>query len=96
MHNGVKFCTGLAATVLLARGAMLVEGHTILGRMGGWAQTALADAGVQDGSMRVRQPGGHSARIIWLSGHADPATRAAVIARLKRHPLVADARWEAR
>ncbi|MBU6164951.1 MAG: hypothetical protein KGQ52_02335 [Alphaproteobacteria bacterium] len=96
MHNGLKLLTGLAATVLLARGAALVEGRTILGRMAGWAQMALADEEVTDGSISFRAGSPHPGRTILVSGTADAATRAAIIARLKRHPLVIDARWEER
>jgi hypothetical protein len=96
MHNGVKLLTGLAATVVLARAAMMVEGYTILGRMGWWAQQALAMEGVTDGSISLRADNGHAARIVRLSGTADAATRSAVITRLKCHPMVADARWEER
>ena len=97
MHSGLKLFTGLAATVLLARVAMVEEGRTILGRMGWWAQTALQDGGVTDGSMRLYQPGQRAGRTIYLSGTADAPARAAIIARLKaRHPLVRDVRWEER
>jgi hypothetical protein len=96
MHAALKLLTGLAATVVLARGAALVEGQTIMGRLGWAARSALLAHGVQDGSVTFRQPGGMAGRIAWLSGTADAATRAAVIARLKRNPAIVDARWEDR
>ncbi|MCU0892635.1 MAG: hypothetical protein MUE77_13095 [Sandarakinorhabdus sp.] len=96
MHAAVKLLTGLAATVVIARGATLHEGQTIMGRLGWAARQALLAQGVADGSVSFRSPGGHVGRIARLSGTADAATRAAVIARLKRNPAIADARWEAR
>lgn len=96
MHQGVKLLTGLAATVVIARAAMIVEGYTLLGRMSWWAQMALTRNGVTDGSVRLRAENGHAARIVLLSGTADAATRQDVIAQLKQRPLVADARWEER
>jgi hypothetical protein len=52
--------------------------------------------GVMDGSISFRQPSGLVARVARLSGTADPATRAAVIADLRRHPGIADAVWSPR
>lgn len=96
MHNSVKLLTGLAATVVLARGGMVVEGYTIIGRLGWAAQRALAVHEVDDGSISFRAPRGHPARIAYLSGTADRETRAAILARLRHHPLIIDARWEER
>lgn len=96
MHKGVKLLTGLAATVLLARGAMVMEGNTILGRMAWHAQQAMLDAGVQDGSLSFRQGSPHDTRSITLSGTADAPTRAAIIAKLKQQSLLSDVQWEAR
>jgi hypothetical protein len=96
MHAAMKLLTGLAATVVLARGAALFEGQTIMGRLGWAARQALLAHGVEDGSVTFRQPGGMVGRIPRLSGTADAATRAAIINRLKQHPAVVDARWEER
>lgn len=93
MHAALKLLTGLAATVVLARGAGMYQGQTIMGRLGWAARSALAAEGVEDGSVAWRAPGGFHGRIARLSGTADARTRAAVIARLKRHPAVVDAIW---
>jgi hypothetical protein len=93
MHAAVKLLTGLAATLVLARGAAMHEGHSIIGQLGWHAGQAMMKNGVEDGSVTFRRPGGTMGRIAYLSGTADPATRAAVIASLKRHPGIKDARW---
>jgi hypothetical protein len=56
----------------------------------------MRSQGVMDGSISFRQPSGLVARMARLSGTADPATRAAVIAELKRHPGIAGAVWSPR
>lgn len=98
MHSGLKLLTGLAATVVLARGAMQFEGHGIQGRIGWAARHALIAHGVTDGSIALRPrhgPGARfSGRIVYIAGTADAATRAAVLAQVKRAPAVEDARWD--
>ncbi|WP_164155735.1 hypothetical protein [Sandarakinorhabdus rubra] len=89
----MKLLVGLAATVVLARGAAMTGGGTVIGRLNWAAQQALLKEGVADGSVSFRQPSGLIGREAWLSGSADAATRARVIARLRRHPGMADAHW---
>lgn len=96
MHAALKLLTGLAATVVVARGATLHQGQAMLGKLGAAAASAMRERGVVDGSISFRQPSGLVARVVRLSGSADPATRAAVIAAVKRHPGIADAVWVAR
>lgn len=96
MHPALKLLTGLAATVVLARGASLLQGQVMLAELGRDAATAMQAHGVMDGSISFRQPSGLVARVARLSGTADPATRAAVIADLRRHPGIADAVWSPR
>jgi pyruvoyl-dependent arginine decarboxylase (PvlArgDC) len=96
MHPALKLLTGLAATVVLARGASLHQGQVMGATLGRAAAEAMQAHGVVDGSISFRQPSGLVARVARLSGTADPATRAAVIADVKRHPGIADAVWAAR
>jgi len=96
MHPALKLLTGLAATVVLARGASLHQGQMMMAELGQSAATAMRSQGVMDGSISFRQPSGLVARVAHLSGTADPATRAAVIAELKRQPGIADATWSPR
>lgn len=96
MHAALKLLTGLAATVVVARGAAVHSGQAIIAELGGAAAAAMRDQGVIDGSVRFRQPSGLVARVARLSGSANAATRAAVIAQVKRHPGIADAVWDER
>jgi pyruvoyl-dependent arginine decarboxylase (PvlArgDC) len=96
MHAALKLLTGLAATVVLARGASLHRGQAMAATLGQAAATAMQAHGVNDGSVRLLQPSGLVARVARLSGTADAATRAAVIGDLKRHPGIAAAVWDER
>ena len=93
MHNAVKLLTGLAASVVLARGATQHQGQDLLSELGHAAQTAMAAHDVADGSVRFRGEDGRTDRVARLSGSADAATRAAIIADLERHPGIAGAIW---
>lgn len=93
MHPALKLLTGLAATVVVTRGATLHQGQAILAGLGGAAASAMRAHGVVDGSVTFRQPSWRVARVARLSGTADAATRAAVIAQVRRHPGIADAVW---
>ncbi|WP_313669729.1 hypothetical protein [Sandarakinorhabdus sp.] len=96
MHPALKLLTGLAATVVLARGASLLQGQLMMAELGQAAAAAMQAQGVVDGSISFRQPSGLVARVARLSGTADDATRAAVIGQVKRHPGIADATWSPR
>ena len=93
MHNGLKLLTGLAATVVLAKAAMITGGHTVIGRLNWAGKDALLAAGVADGSISLRQTGGLTGRVLYVSGTASAATRAAVLAKLRKHPGISDAQW---
>ncbi len=93
MHNGLKLLTGLAATVVLARGAVLHQGQALISQLGRAAGDAMAAHGVTDGSVSFRSSTGLTGRIAHLSGTADAATRAAISADLARHPGIAAVRW---
>lgn len=93
MHNGLKLLTGLAATVVLAKGALITGGYTVVGRLSWAGKQALLAEGVTDGSISLRQPGGPTGRVIYVSGTASQATRAAVLTRLRNHPGIQDAHW---
>ena len=96
MHPALKLLAGLAATVVLARGASLHQGQPMMAELGRGAAAAMQAHGVVDGSISFRQPSGMVARVARLSGSANASTRAAVIADLKRHPDIADATWSPR
>lgn len=96
MHPALKLLAGLAATVVLARGASLHQGQPMMAKLGRAASAAMQAHDVVDGSISFRQPSGMVARVARLSGAADASTRAAVIANLKRHPGIADATWRQR
>lgn len=96
MKNGLKLLAGLAATVLVARAGTLYSGQALIASLSGAAADAMAAEGVTDGSVSFRPPGGLVSRVARLSGSADPATRARVIARVRAHPGIADALWVAR
>jgi hypothetical protein len=93
MHPALKLLAGLAATVVLARGAALHQGQAMATKLGEAAAAAMHRHGVGDGRIRFRQPSGMVSRVARLSGTANAATQAAVIADLKRHPGIADAVW---
>jgi len=96
MYPALKLLTGLAATVVLARGASLHQGPMMMAELGRSAATAMQTQGVMDGSISFRQPSGLVARVARLSGTADAATSAALTADLRRHPGIAGAVWSPR
>lgn len=96
MHPCLKLLTGLATTVVLARGASLLQGQLMTAELGRAAAAAMQAHGVVDGGVSFRQPTGLVARVARLSGTADAATQAAVNADLKRHPGIADVAWSPR
>lgn len=96
MNSALKLLAGLAATVVLTRGATLHQGQALMAELGGAAAAAMRAEGVADGSVSFRQPSGLVGRVARLSGSADAATRAAVVSRTRQHPGIADAVWVAR
>jgi pyruvoyl-dependent arginine decarboxylase (PvlArgDC) len=96
MHTALKLLAGIAASIVLARGATQHRGQAMMAQLGSAAAAAMRDHGVTDGSVSFRQPSHRVTRVARLSGSADTATRAAVIAQVKRHPGIADAIWVAR
>ena len=96
MHPTLKLLAGIAVTILLTRGATLLQGQAIFSQLGSVTANAMRAHGVVDGSVSFRQPSHLVSRVARLSGTADAATRAAVIADVKRHPGIADAVWDAR
>ena len=93
MHPGLKIAAGIAATVVVARGATLAHGQAMMAELGSAAASAMQAHGVVDGGVTFRQPSNHVTRVARLSGTADAATRAAVIADVNRQPGIADAVW---
>jgi hypothetical protein len=96
MHPALKLLTGLAATVVVARGAALHRGQSVQGEMARLAATVMLAHGVQDGSVRFRADNGIVGRVAHLSGSADPATRRAIVAEVAQRPEFAGAMWVAR
>lgn len=96
MHIALKLLTGLAATVVLSRAATMHQGPVLIAELGGAAAAALTAHQVRDGSVSFRGPGRIVSRVARLSGTATPATRAAVIADLQRHPGIQAAVWAGR
>jgi hypothetical protein len=93
MHAALKLLTGLAATVVLAAGAGRFSVGPALTAQAAAIGALMEAHGIEDGSVSFRQPSRRFARIARLSGTADPATRAAVLAEVKRRPAIADALW---
>jgi hypothetical protein len=89
----LKILSGLAATLLLARGAEMLHGGAIAAGLGQAAADALLAHAVTDGHVTLTAGGREVTRHLTLWGTADPATRRAVIADTMRHPGVASARW---
>ena len=96
MRPSLKLLAGIAATVVVTRGATLFKGQAIMAELGGAAASAMQAHAVVDGSVTFRQPSYRVTREARLSGTADYATQAAVIADVKRHPGIADSIWVAR
>lgn len=93
MHKAFKLMAGIAATLLVARGGAQFQGQALMAALSGATADAMEAHGVADGSVSFRAPNGIIGRIARVSGTADPATRARVIARLRQHPGIADAVW---
>lgn len=96
MHNGLKLLTGLAMTGLVAKGCWTLQNQRLLAGLGRQAQAAMAAAGVPDGSVRWQDEAGWTFRVARLSGTADAATRARVIAAARAQPGIHDAVWVGR
>jgi hypothetical protein len=93
MHNALKLLAGIAATLVVARGAAMIQGQPLIAALSGAAADAMAAQGVADGSVSFRADHGMVGRVARLSGTADAATRKRVIARLRQHPGIANAVW---
>ena len=93
MHAALKLLGGIAATLLVARGAAMLQGQPLMAALSGAAADAMAAQGVADGSVSFRRPNGMVGRVAHLSGTASASTRASVIAQLRQHPGIADATW---
>jgi hypothetical protein len=93
MHIGFKLLTGVAATLVVARAGAMLQGQSLMASLSGAAADAMAAEQVADGSVSFRAASGMIGRIARVSGTADPATRARMIAHLRQHPGIADAMW---
>jgi hypothetical protein len=61
--------------------------------LSGAAADAMTVERVTDGSVNFRAANGMLGRVARVSGTADAATRARVLARLRQHPGIAGAVW---
>jgi hypothetical protein len=93
MHVALKLLAGVAATLVVARGGAMYQGQPLMAALSGAAADAMEAEAVADGSVSFRAQGGMVGRVAHLSGTADAATRARVLARLRQHPGIADAVW---
>lgn len=94
MHAFIKFAVGATATAALAMvsHSWLGMGTAYIDGLDGNARTALGNAGGAGISLNfVREPA--LQRVAILSGDADEATRARLIAAVAAVPGVAQARW---
>lgn len=94
MPDWLKLLTGLAATVLVARACTLHQGQALMAALSDQCRTALEAEQVADASVTFQAPSGLITRVARLSGTADAATRARVLAAVRRQPGIADATWE--
>jgi len=93
MHNALKLLAGVAATLVVARAGAMLQGQSLMAALSGAAADAMAAEQVTDGSVSFRAASGMIGRTARVSGTADPATRARVLARLRQHPGIAHAIW---
>ena len=88
-----KLLTGIAATGLIAYGGYRWHAQALLARLGRPVAAVMVAHGVTDGSVAWATPNGWTWRRPRLSGTADAATRAAVLAEVRRQPGIAGAEW---
>lgn len=96
MHNGLKLLTGLAMTGLVTHVCWRLQHQRLLAGLGRQAQAAMMAEGVVDGAVSWRNAAGWTFRVARLSGTADAATRARVIAAARAQPGIQDAVWVGR
>jgi hypothetical protein len=92
----LRLAAGVAATAVLADGWYIWHRQTMLAHLGQPIAGVMAAHAVTDGAVRWTDTRRFTWRIARLSGTADPATRAAILADVRRQPGIADAVWEAR
>ncbi|OYU34232.1 hypothetical protein [Novosphingobium sp. PASSN1] len=93
MAPGWKLLAGIAATALLAKGAWYFDKQSLQTRLARPIVPVMLAEGVTDAAVRWDNDAGWTWRIARLSGTADAATRARVIAAVRRQPGIADAEW---
>lgn len=91
----LKLAAGVAATGLLAGAAHRWEAQALYAKLGRRIVPILVTAHVPDAKLSWSNASGWSGRVARLSGTADAATRARVIAEVAALPGVHDARWQA-
>jgi len=91
----LKLAAGVAATGLLAGAAHRWEAQALYAKLGRRIVPVLVAASIPDARVTWTSPAGWSRRVPRLSGTADAATRARVIAEITAQPGVHDTRWEA-
>jgi hypothetical protein len=92
----LRLAAGVAATAVLADGWYIWNRQTMLAHLGQPIAAVMAAHAVADGAVRWTDARGFTWRTARLSGTANPATRAAILADVRRLPGISDAVWEAR
>ena len=93
MPGWQKLVTGFAALGLLAKAAWFFEGQGLVATLGTGVAAVMAANGVADGAARWSSDAGWTSRNARLSGSADAATRARIVAQVRALPGVHDAVW---
>lgn len=93
LPNWARLLTGVLATGLIAYAGYRWHAQALLAKLGRPVAAVMLSAGVTDGSADWATPAGWTWRRARLSGTADAATRAAVLAEVRRQPGIADAEW---
>jgi hypothetical protein len=92
----VKLATGIAASGLLTLAAYAWQAQALFARLGTPVAAAMLKHGVTDGSVGWTTGAGWTFRRARLSGSADAATRAAILADVRAIPGIHDASWQER
>ena len=88
-----KLVTGIAASGLLANGAYIFERQSLLADLGKGVAPVMLVHGVSDGGVRWKDDAGYTRRFARLSGTADAANRARILAEVRTLPGLAGADW---
>ena len=96
LSPAVKLLTGIVASGLVANFAYDRASQQIVTRLARRSAMVMLANGVTDGSVSLRSTTGWTSRTVYLSGTADAATRARILAAVRRKPGIAGAEWRKR